>query len=140
MKSKFLIILFSALTIVSVSLNAQDRNMTETEMKSQQDEYQSRYNQQKKTLQNAYNSDKKAITEQNILTPIERKAKRDAIKDRYLEQKQANKDTYKAEKDRLKDLKKAQNDEKIKIDGEDMKQKNNKGNKMKAKPNKPAKQ
>ncbi len=133
MKSKFLLILLAALTVGGISLNAQDRKMTETEIKLQQDQYHDRYELQKKTLQDAYNNDMKAIADQKNLTPMERKAKRDAIRDRYLQQKHANQDAYKVDKDRLQARRKALNDGKIKMDDDKMKVKDEKGNKMKMK-------
>ena len=103
MKSKLLLTLFIALTASSFSLKAQDKKMSEMQIKQQQDQFKDRYEAQKKTIQTAYNMDMKALEAQKNLTPAQRKEQMDIIKDRYEMQKKANQTTYKNDKNNLKE-------------------------------------
>lgn len=103
MKMKLLPILFAALTVSSFSLNAQDKKMSEMQIKQQQDQFKDRYEIQKKTIQTAFNTDMKALAAQKNLTPAQRKEQMDIIKDRYEMQKKANQATFKTDKNNLKE-------------------------------------
>lgn len=109
MKFKLLPILFAAITVSSFSLNAQDKKSSEMQIKQDQDQFKDRYELQKKTTQNAFNADMKALEEQKNLTPAQRKERMDAIKDRYETQKKANQLAFKKDKDILKEKRELNN-------------------------------
>ncbi len=116
MKLKLLPILFAALTVSSFSLNAQDKKMSEMQIKQQQDQFKDRYEIQKKTIQTAFNTDMKALEAQKNLTPAQRKEQMDIIKDRYQQQKKANQAAYKNDKNILKEKRDLLNNGKPKVE------------------------
>lgn len=103
MKLKLVPILFAVLTVSSFSLKAQDKKMSQTQIKQEQDQFKDRYEAQKKATQTAFNNDMKALEVQKNLTPAQRKAQMDIIKDRYEMQKKANQTTFKTGKNKLKE-------------------------------------
>ena len=122
MKSKFLTIVFIALTISGISLKAQDKNMTELQIKQQQEQFKDRYELQKKTIQNTYKTDKEALEANKNLTPAQRKQQGDIIKDRYEQQKKVNQEAFKTEKNTIKEAREGLNKGKHK--GEEAGEKN----------------
>lgn len=123
MKSKFLTILFTALTLSGISLKAQEKKMTELQIKQQQEQFKDRYEMQKKTIQNAFKSDKEALEANKNLTPEQRKQQEEAIRDRYLQQKKANQDAFKTNKNTIKEAREGLNNGKHKEEVESEKNK-----------------
>lgn len=132
MKSKILLVLFTALTFAGMSLKAQDRKTSEMQLKQQQEQYRDNYELQKKTVQAAYQRDMKALTSKN-LTPAQRKTQMDLIKDRYEQQKKADQDAFKANMNTIKERREALNNGKHVGEDKDKDEMKMKHDKMKEK-------
>ena len=102
MKSKFLVGLVAVLAITTTSLNARDSKLNHS-LSITNDQFNDRYEQQRRAIQDAYNRDLRALAGQTNLTPMQRKQQRDQIRDRYLQQKKANQNAFKNDRIVLKD-------------------------------------
>jgi len=102
MKSKFLVGLVAVLAITTTSLNARDSKMS-SPLNVTNDQFNDRYEQQRRAIQDAYNRDLRALAGQTNLTPMQRKHQRDLIRNRYLQQKKANHNAFKNDRNVLKD-------------------------------------
>ena len=102
MKSKFLVGLVAVLAITTTSLNARDSKLNHS-LSITNDQFNDRYEQQRRAIQDTYNRDLRALAGQTNLTPMQRKQQRDQIRDRYLQQKKANQNAFKNDRIVLKD-------------------------------------
>ena len=132
MKSKILLVLFTFLTLAGISLKAQDRKTSEMQLKQQQEQFKDKYQIQKKTVQEGYQRDMKALTSKN-LAPAQRKIQRDLIKDRYEQQKKADQDAFKENMNTIKDRRETLNNGKRIGEDKDKDEKKMKQDKMKEK-------
>ena len=133
MKSKILLVLFTALTFAGISIKAQDRKTLEMQIKQQQEQFKDNYEMQKKTIQTAYQRDMQALASKN-LTPAQHKIQMDVIKDRYEQQKRANQDAYKVNMNTIKARRETLNNGKRVGDDKDKDEMKMKHEKMKMQP------
>lgn len=102
MKSKFLVGLVAVIAITTTSLYARDSKMN-SPLRITSDQFNDRYEQQRRAIQDAYNRDLRVLAGQTTLTPMQRKHQRDLIRNRYLQQKKANQNAFKNDRIVLKD-------------------------------------
>ena len=111
MKSKLFLIPMIALMAIGISVNAQEKKMSELQPK---DQVIDRYQAQKKAVQSTFKRDMDALNDQKNLTPEQKEVRRKQIIAAYQQQKKANQETFENQKEALKTtVKKAKETDKM---------------------------